>query len=135
MTYLLDTNVVSELRRPSPDPKVRDWFATVASGDLHLSVLVVGEIQQGIERLRPRDPEQANSLAGWLEGLRGKFADRIAPVSLPVALAWGRLNAANPLPVVDGLLAATALAHDWTLVSRNERDLSRTGVRVINPFR
>lgn len=102
--------------------------------DLHLSVLVLGEIEQGIERLRPRDPDRARALVTWLDGLRERHAGRIAPVTLDVALAWGRLNAARPLPVVDGLLAATALTHGWALVTRNVRDLAGTGVELVNPF-
>ena len=134
MTYLLDTNVVSELRRRAPDPAVVAWFATVDGADLFLSVLVVGEIEQGIERLRQRDAVRARALTTWLDGLRSSFAHRIAPVSLDVALTWGRLNATRPLPVVDGLLAATALTRGWTLVRRNERDLADTGVSLLNPF-
>lgn len=134
MTYLLDTHVVSELRKRAPDPLVVTWFASVASSDLFLSVLVVGEIEQGIERLRQRDAVRARALTGWLDGLRSTFAHRITPVSLDVALTWGRLNAVRPLPVVDGLLAATAITHDWTLVTRNERDLADTGVSLLNPF-
>jgi len=134
MSYLLDTNVVSELRKQAPDPSVVAWLEAVASSDLYLSVLVVGEIEQGIERLRTRDAERARALTGWLDGLRSIFAHRITPVSLDVALTWGRLNAVRPLPVVDGLLAATALTRGWTLVSRNERDLADTGVSLLNPF-
>lgn len=134
MTYLLDTNVVSELRKPRPDPGVARWFDAAEARELHLSVLVVGEIAQGIERLRLREPMRAGHLDTWLEGLQSRFADRIAPITTEVCLMWGRINAVSPLPVVDGLLAATALTHRWTLVSRNERDLARSGVRLLNPF-
>lgn len=134
MTYLLDTNVVSELRKARPNPGVTRWFDAVQARELHLSVLVVGEIAQGIERLRAREPARAGDLDTWLDGLRSRFADRIAPVTTEICLVWGRINAVSPLPVVDGLLAATALTHRWTLVSRNERDLARSGVRLLNPF-
>ena len=134
MTYLLDTNVLSEIRKRRPDPRVQQWFASTAPHDLYLSVLVVGEIRQGVERLRESDPTRAASLDGWLAELVSRFQDRIVPVSLDVAQVWGRLNAADPLPAVDSLLAATALAHDWTLVSRNLKDMSRTGARLLNPF-
>ena len=134
MTYLLDTNIVSEISKRDPDPGVRGWFDTVDAADLHLSVVVLGEIQQGIDRLRPRDATQARALTSWLDRLRSGFADRIVPVSLDVALTWGRLNAERTLPVVDGLLAATAITHDWTLITRNERHVAGTGVRLLNPF-
>ena len=134
MKYLLDTDVVSEVRRRRPDPGVQRWFDTVDARELVLSVLVVGEIEQGIERLRARDLVQARALTSWLDGLRSGFADRIVPITIDVALTWGRLNATRPVPVVDGLLAATAITYDWTLVSRNERDLTTTGVRLVNPW-
>jgi len=134
MTFLLDTNVVSEIRKRRPDPQVLRWFAGARSTDLYLSVLVVGEIRQGVERLRARDPERAGSIDTWLDQLLARFRDRIVTVSLEVAQTWGRLNAGDPLPPVDSLLAATALTHDWTLVSRNEKHLAHTGVRLLNPF-
>lgn len=77
---------------------------------------------------------RARALTSWLDGLRSGFAERIVPVSLDVALTWGRLTAERPLPVVDGLLAATAITHDWTLVTRNEQHVAETGVRLLNPF-
>lgn len=134
MTYLLDTNVVSELRRRRPDPTVSAWFDSVRSHDLHLSVLVVGEIRQGVERLARRDAEQAAAYEKWLLELVDLYGERIVPVDGAVADLWGRLNAPDPLPVVDGLLAATALVHGWTLVTRNTADLARTGVRLLDPF-
>jgi len=97
-------------------------------------VLVVGEIRSGIERLRRRDPAQADELDRWLEGTNSTYTDRILPVTAEVADEWGRLNVPDPLPVVDGLLAATAKVHDLTLVTRNTTDIARTGVKVLNPF-
>ena len=108
MSYLLDTNVISEIRRPKPNARVASWFEEAAGEDLFLSVLVVGEIRQGIERLRMRDPKQAVAFERWLDSLQRDFGDRLLPVSRTVADAWGRLNAPAPLPVVDSLLAATA---------------------------
>jgi predicted nucleic acid-binding protein len=134
VTYLLDTNVVSEVRRRTPDPAVLGWFDSVRADELHLSVLVVGEIRQGIERLARRDPGRAAPYEKWLLDLQDLYGDRIVPVTTAVADAWGRLNAPDPLPVVDGLLAATALVHGWTLVTRNTADVARTGVRMVNPF-
>lgn len=135
MSYLLDTNVVSELRKRVPDPAVAAWFKTVPATDLYLGVLVVGEIRQGIERLRGRDPAQADVVEGWLTTLKRDFADRILPITTAVAEAWGRLNAPAPLPVIDSLLAATALVHGLTFVSREAERLQRTGISLLNPWR
>jgi predicted nucleic acid-binding protein len=134
VAFLLDTNVISEARKPAADPNVRAWLASVPEGDLYLSVLVVGEIRQGIERLRRRDPVQAGPYETWLSALLHGFADRLIPVTAEVCDEWGRLNVPDPLPVVDGLMAATASRRDWTLVTRNVKDLARTGVRLLNPF-
>ena len=134
MAFLLDTNVISEARKPAPDPNVRAWLDSVPEAELYLSVLVVGEIRQGVERLRRRDPAQAEPYEAWLSVLQRSFADRLVPVTVDVCVEWGRLNVPNPLPVVDGLLAATARHRDWTLVTRNVKDLARTGVRLLNPF-
>ncbi len=134
MIFLVDTNVVSELRKPAPHPSVRAWAASVRGADLFLSVLTVGEIRQGIERLRPRDRRRADVLEQWLGALRRDYADRIVPISMEVAEEWGRLNVPVRLPVVDGLLAATAGVHEMILVTRNGVDVRRTGVRVLDPF-
>lgn len=134
MNYLLDTNVISEFRRKAPNQHAVAWVDSVGSSQLYLSVLVVGEIRQGIERLAPRDPDQAKILDDWIRRLVVAYADRIVPVTLDVADVWGQLNAKSPLPLVDSLLAATALAHDWTFVTRNTADVERTGVRLLNPF-
>ena len=132
--YLLDTNVVSEARKPDGNPHVRAWLATVRGDELYLSVLVLGEIRQGVERLRRRDSRQAGVYEAWLATLRRDYADRLVPVTADVAEEWGRLNAPDPLPVIDGLLAATARVRSLTLVSRNTADLARTGARLLNPF-
>jgi toxin FitB len=134
VAYLLDTNVVAETRRASPHPNVMRWFASVRGDELYLSVMVLGEIRQGIERLRPRDAERAGVFEAWLTIIERDYGDRISPVTDEVAHEWGRLNASGPVPVVDGLLAATARVHDWTLVTRNTKDVQRTGVRLLNPF-
>lgn len=125
---------MSEVRKRSPHPEVARWFAGSRAADLFLSVLVVGEIRQGIARLRAKDPTRAEVFERWLAQLRDTFGDRLIPVSVEVAETWGRLNAARPIPIVGGLLAATALVHDWTLVTRNTADIVGTGVRVLDPF-
>ena len=134
MSFLLDTNVVSELRRREPDRSVTAWFTSVREADLYLSALVVGELRNGIERLARRDPDQATPYDKWLADLVDLYGDRIVPVTAEIADTWGRLNVPDTLPVVDGLMAATALVHDWTLVTRNTADVRRSGVRLLDPF-
>jgi predicted nucleic acid-binding protein len=133
--YLIDTNIISEVRKGRRcDPNVAAWYRSIRDDELFLSVLVVGEIRQGIERLRPRNPRQAHALEGWLEELLQSFGDRILPVDEKVAQNWGRLNAAKVFPVVDSLLAATAEAHGLTLATRNVKDIAGSEVRCLNPF-
>lgn len=135
MSYLLDTNVLSELRKGTRcDHGVSEWFAKVAEDELYLSVLVLGEVRRGIERLRHRDPAQASALEGWLRTVSSAFVERILPVDRLVAETWGAMGAARPLPTVDGLLAATAKVHGLTLVTRNTTDVEGTGASVLNPW-
>lgn len=134
MTFLLDTNVVSEVRKPAGNPRVKAWIASVRGIDRHISVLVVGEIRYGIERLRRRDPKQAGLYETWLGTLQLEYADRIIPITAEIAAEWGRLHAHRTLPIVDGLLAATAIVKGLVLVTRNSADIGDTGVRWLNPF-
>ncbi len=134
MSFLLDTNVISELRRHSPHPAVLDWHRANAHTEAYLSVLVLGELRQGVQRLRPRDPNRADALDRWVAGLQRGYADRILPVSVEVAQRWGHLNGTLRIPVIDGLIAATALVHRLTLVTRNVTDVARSGVAIVNPF-
>lgn len=135
MSFLLDTNILSELRkRDRCHPGVSRWYGGLAEKDIFLSVLTVGEIRRGIESVRRRDPQAGRSLDDWLGLLASAHADRILPVSAEIAEEWGRLNVPDPLPVVDGLLAATARVHSLTLVTRNVADVSRTGASLLNPF-
>jgi toxin FitB len=134
VSFLLDTNVVSEIRKQAPDVGVASWFDSVAPDSLFLSVLVVGEIRHGIESLARRDPAQAEIFERWLGQLVGGYGDRLIPITERIAQLWGRLNVPDPVPVVDGLMAATALVHDWTLVTRNVSQVRSTGVRLLNPF-
>ncbi len=133
--YLIDTNIISEVRKGRRcDPNVAAWYRGIRDDELFLSVLVIGEIRQGIERLRPRNPRQAMALERWLEELLRAFGDRILPLDEKAAQNWGRLNAGRVFPVIDSLLAATADAHGLTLATRNVKDIERSGVRCMNPF-
>lgn len=134
MAFLLDTNVASELTKRSPNPAVAAWLDSVPGPSLYISVLVVGEIRQGIERIRDRDPAKAAVFESWLARLEHGFADRIVPIDVPVAQEWGAMNAVTRLPVADGLIAATARVHGWTVVTRNVRDFEEAGVRLLDPF-
>jgi len=133
--YLIDTNVISELRkRDGCDSRVAAWYGGVRDEDLYLSVLVVGEIRQGIERLRGRSSARAGALENWLAVVIEAFGPRVLPVDRKVADLWGRFGARGIFPVVDALLAATAEAHGLTLVTRNVKDIRGSGVRCLNPF-
>lgn len=134
MKYLLDTNVVSELRRKTPSPTVLAWFRRADPDDLHISVLTLGEIAKAAEGLSRRDPPAGRVLLKWLEGLRKHYVDRLVGIDAEVAEEWGRLTARRPLPVIDALLAATALAHGMTFVTRNIRDVADVGIAAINPW-
>ena len=134
MSYLVDTNVLSELRRKQPQPEVVAWFTQRPRQTLHLSVLTLGEIRKGIERL---GAARQQPLLDWLEvELPNYFLGRLLAVDAQTADRWGRLlaSAGRPLPAVDSLLAATALQNDLTLVTRNTADFAGTGVRLINPW-
>jgi len=134
VSWLIDTNVLSELRKGvRANPGIRAWFADAREGELYTSVLVLGEIRRGIESIRRRDAASALALEQWLERLAGDFAERVLPVDARVADRWGSLNVPDPMPTVDGLLAATALVHNLVLVTRNVRYVARTGVRLWDP--
>lgn len=135
MSYLLDTNIISELRKGDrTDRGVMEWFSGIADQDIHLSVLVMGEIRKGIDAIGLRDRQASDALNRWLSSITDNYAGRILPINLEIADVWGRLNIPDPLPTIDGLLAATAIVHDLTLVTRNVRDIARTGAAVFNPF-
>lgn len=134
MSFLLDTNVVSEAKRRRGDARVKEWFASASSSGLFTSVLVIGEIRRGVERLRRHDAAQAVLLDEWLRELKQVFADRVLLVTTEIAEEWGRLNVPDPLPTIDAYLVATAKVHGLTLVTRNTRDLQRTGVALLDPW-
>jgi hypothetical protein len=135
VTYLLDTNVLSETRKRQPAAGVANWIAATPADRLYVSVLTLGEIEQGITRIRGRgDRQQASSLERWLGDVQAGFADRVLPVTLRIAAAWGRQQHVQPRPVIDALIAATARVHSLTVVTRNTKDFEPAGVQVLNPF-
>lgn len=136
MSFLVDTNVISELRKGvRANAGVVAWFSELDSTDIFLSVVTIGEVRKGIELVRRRgDTVAASSLEGWLETLIETYASCILPIDREVAEAWGRLNVPDPVPVIDGLLAATAKIHGLTVATRNLDDIERTGVDCLNPF-
>ena len=135
MSFLLDTNVLSELRKGHrSSASVRAWFDAVDDNALFTSVLVLGEIRRGIELIRRRDPTAAGALEQWQRRLVETFGDRVLPIDAEVADRWGTLNVPDPVPVVDGLLAATAIVRGFTLVTRNVKDVRSTGVSLLDPY-
>jgi hypothetical protein len=135
MSFLLDTNVVSELRKGErANPRVLEWFNDVADDEIRLSVLAIGELRRGVETIRKGDPAQATALDRWVGRLVANHSERIVPVDGPVADRWGRLSAIRAASVIDTLMAATALEHGLVLVTRNVKDVAWTGVTYLDPF-
>jgi len=136
--FLLDTNCISELVRPTPEPRVLEWIEAADETLLYLSVLTMGEIRKGLAGLV--QGKRRTLLETWLEvELQARFAGRIVPIDAAIANRWGQLAAdakriGKPLSIIDGLLAATALHHDLTVVSRNTSDFTNTHVQVLNPW-
>lgn len=135
MSYLLNTNVLSETRKPRRNPGVTQWIAATSASRMHLSALTIGEVGQEIAQLQNRgDQRQAAVFEEWLDDVIQAFGERIVPVSLDVAQAWGMQSTEQPVPPVDALIAATAKVHGWTLVTRDTKDFEHAGVRLLNPF-
>ncbi len=132
--YLLDTNVVSETRRKQADPRVVSFLATADPSTLYISVLTVGELRKGVAHKQRTDAFSANQLASWVDGLEISFADRIVGIDAPTAKLWGEWSAQRPRPVIDTLLAATALRHGFRFVTRNAGDLEDLAIPLLNPW-
>lgn len=135
MSYLIDTDVIAELRKGDRcDPAVASWFASVTEDSIYLSVLVLGDIGRGIESIRLRDVSSAQALDRWLRRVVRDHTERLIGVDEEIVEEWGRLSVPDPLPVIDGLLVATALVRGLTLVTRNTENIESTGVSYLNPF-
>ena len=138
MKYLIDTCVISELVRKKPDSQVLEWIENCDEDHLYLSVLTLGEIQKGISRLS--DSRRKLPIQKWLDtDLRARFEGRILPITDEIALTWGLIQAeaelkGSPIPTIDALIGATAVAHNLYVVTRNESDIQRTGVHILNPW-
>ncbi|MEA2115251.1 MAG: type II toxin-antitoxin system VapC family toxin [Thermodesulfobacteriota bacterium] len=134
MSYLIDTVVLSELRKKNRSKRVVNWFRSTRSVDIFLSVVTIGEIERGIKQQQRNNEEFSQELAKWLDGILLHYTDRILPVSINVARRWGTLSAEIGNSGADILIAATALEHGLSVVTRNQRHFTPTGVPVVNPF-
>ena len=132
--YLLDTNVVSETRKTRADSGVMAFLSAADAAGLFLSVLTLGELRKGVKVRRRTDPTGADRLGAWVDDIETIFVDRVLPIDAAAARLWGELSAGRSLPVIDTLIAATAIGHGLTLVTRNTRDVETTGVPLVDPW-
>jgi predicted nucleic acid-binding protein len=135
LSYLVDTNVLSELRKGKRcDRAVSAWASALADDEFFISVLTIGEIRRGIEGIRRRDAKAAAALDSWLARIHATHSDRVVGLDQAIAEEWGRMSVPDPIPVVDGLLAATARVLGLTVATRNVGDVESTGVACVDPF-
>jgi len=134
MAYLVDTCVISELRKANCNEGVATWMASIQPDEVYFSVLTLSEIRRGIELHRIKDAKAAGALERWLTGLESHYGERILPITAAIADRWGRLSLTQPLPTTDGLIAACGIEHKLTVVTRNTADFKRSGVSTFNPF-
>ena len=134
MSYVMDTMILSELRKKERSENVVNWFHSCRGVDLFLSVVTIGEIERGILQQKRNDPDFAVTLSRWLDGILLHYADRILPLNIRIARRWGQLSAKLGNAGVDLIIAATAIEHGLTVVTRNKKHFSPTGVQVVNPF-
>lgn len=133
-TYLLDTNILSELMRPRPAPTVVDWFHRTRRADQRLSVITTGELRRGVALLRHRgDNARADKLEQAIDDMETTYGGQELPITSDITRIWARISV-QPIDMADGLVAATALAHNFTVVTRNVKHFERTGVQIVNPF-
>lgn len=135
MTYLLDTNIISEIRKgPDCHPSVRAWFTSISDDEIFISAIALGEIRRGIEKIRAKSRQKAESLEAWLSEIFDRYEDNILPVDHRVADTWGRMTSQRTVATLDGLMAATAKAYELTFVTRNISDVADLDVALLNPF-
>jgi hypothetical protein len=135
MNVLVDTNVISELKRgPKASPRVAKWFMALSPENVFTSVIVLGEIRRGIELIARRDKPQGEALEQWYALVRQRLGERVLPVDEPIMAIWAQLSVPNMLPAYDGLIAATAIAHGLAIATRNTQDYRGTGVQIIDPW-
>ncbi len=132
--YLFDTNVLSEVNRRQPDARVLAFVRGISNEDAFISVLTIGDLRRGAVLRRRTDADHADRLNAWIASIEAGYGPRILPVDLPTARLWGELASDRPRPAVDALIAATAMVHGLTLVTRNTRDFADTGVALVNPW-
>lgn len=135
LQYLLDTNVLSETRRKDAEQGVISFLSGVESSALYLSVLSLGELRKGVALKKKSDPDMAKKIAAWVDGLELSFADRILGINAATARMWGELSAQRSRPVIDTLLAATAMVHELTFVTRNTGDVQDIKLKLLNPWK
>ncbi len=135
MKYLVDTNVISEIRKGTrAHQQVLNWWNSIHRSQVFLSVLTVGEIHRGIVGIRRKDLHQAHHLEAWLDALIQVFGNRLIPIDQRAALVWAEICIGRTLPMIDSLMAATAISMNLTFVTRNTKDIRGCGVRYVNPF-
>jgi len=135
LSYLIDTNVLSEIRKGKrANTAVWGWWNSTEDSELFLSVMVLGEVQRGIEKLRRKDQEGAQALESWKKKVVNGFDERVLPVDRKIAEIWGAMGVERTLPAVDSLVAATAVAYNLILVTRNIKEMQGSGARLLNPF-
>ncbi|MCC2646144.1 MAG: vapC3 [Rickettsiaceae bacterium] len=134
MSYLLDTNIISELRKKQPNSHLLDWFHTTEKEQLFISCLTLGEIKQGIVKLEKKDNEQAFVISKWLNMIQNSFSSRILRINIESSLIWGKFMAMDTTNPIDALIAAQAYQHNLTMVTRNLKHISKLPVRSFNPF-
>ena len=131
--YLLDTNVISELRRQRPNRGLIAWLSNVASDEIFLSAVTIGELQAGVENMRPQDQTRAEAIESWVSSVAENY--NVLDMNIPTFRQWARLMRGQPLELVaDAMIAATAIVHNLTVVTRNQRDFERLGLIPISPF-
>ena len=135
LQYLLDTNVLSETRRRQADEQVISFLSEADPSTIYISVLTLGELRKGVARKSQTDPESAKRIGSWVEGLELSFSERILAIDSAIARLWGEMSAQRPRPVVDTLLAATAIVHELTFVTRNGSDVHDIPVNVLDPWK